>query len=135
MYNMKATISALAVVLGCFAHTSYAQGTKECGSRQVDSVYLYFLEAGKTKAEAVQLYQTHVEKLKAVAAGDEFKNFEVTSQDLAVSESAYGVDKVDANISINMQFDANYGAVTKMLAQANASGFNSSRHQIETCKE
>lgn len=134
MYNMNKAASAFALALSFCAQASYAQTTSECASRQVDSIYLYFQEAGKTKAEAVQLYQSHVERLKTVAAADEFKNFEVISQDLAVTESAYGVDKVDANISINMQFDANYGAVQKMLSEAKSSGFNSSRHQLDICK-
>lgn len=134
MFNINKSIFAATIALALCMHNANAETKPECPSRHVDSVYLYYQESGKTKIEAVQLYQAHVEKLRAIAQGEDFQNFEVLSQDLAVNESAFGVDKIDATITLSMQFDANYGAVTRLLSEANASGFNSSRYKMEDCK-
>lgn len=135
MYKFKMATIAIALPLIVGAHHGLAETATECNNRQVDSVYLYYQESGKTKLEAVQLYQAHEKKLKAIGQAEEFRNFELLSQDLAVNESAFGVNKIDATVSFSLQFDANYAAVAKLISEAHASGFNSSRYKLDECRQ
>lgn len=134
MLAIRKTALTLAALV--FAPTVWgAEPPASCETKEFDSIYIYVQEVAKSRAEMVKLYEAYTTNLEALAEEADIKNFSIVSRDLSVHKSSFGENKVDGNISLSMQFDADYKAITAILEGAKWEGFSSQRSSWEVCEE
>lgn len=129
----KAALTLAALVLAPVAWGE--EPPVSCETQEFDSIYLYVQEVAKSRAEMVKLYEAYTTNLEALAKEADIQNFSIVSRDLSVHKSSIGEDKVDGNISLSVQFDADYNAITAILEGAKWEGFSTQRSGWEVCEE
>lgn len=131
----KAAISIIAMTASAFSAV-YAEDTAtDCELVQSETVSLYYV-AIKTKEDKIgDYYQEKVDLINKMAKDAGWKNYQMTSQDISVSDSGYGHSSgvLDVNVSINIQFDADYQALSVIASEAGAYSMSASRYGEASC--
>ncbi|MFQ3261089.1 hypothetical protein [Reinekea sp.] len=134
--NVKKTAISLAIFVSSGLTTIYADETEtECELVQTETVSLYYMALKTNDDKIGDYYQEKIDLINNMAKKAGWKNYQMTSQDVSVSNSGYGysAEILDVNVSINIQFDADYEALSLIASEAGAYSMSASRYGEASC--
>lgn len=136
MIFKKTALSLAAVALSALTFVSADETESSCEYTQTEMVSLYYMALKGQDEKIGDYYQSKIDLINNMAEEAGWKNYQMTSQDVSISSSGYGYSSevLDVNVSINIQFDADYDAITLIATEAGAYSMSASRYGEEVCE-
>lgn len=108
--------------------------TKNCPAKMQTSAYIAFNETITQSESLGVLYEKRMNKIKALAETENFKNFKIVSQDIRarpLTNSNSGA--LDVYINVTIDFDLNYKAVTDLNISLKNTEVNVRTYERRSC--
>lgn len=120
-----------------FNNVVYAKAeitTKNCPVKMQTSAYIAFNETITQDENLGDLYEKHINKVKALVKTGNFKNFKIVGQDIRARPLANSNNgALDVYINVTIDFDLNYKAVTDIKTSLKNTEVNVNTYERRQC--
>ncbi len=115
-----------------FADTTLAD---ECTTRETQMVSLYYMTIMKRDDDIGAFYKNKIDEINTLAAKHDWADYQLTSQDVSISQSSYGTGMQDVTVSVSFQLAADYNTISQISKGTDAYSISSSRYAEQICPD